>query len=257
MSSQRNAFTLIELLVVLGVISLIIAIVLPSYAAIRRGAHVARDLAHLRGLQIAHFTYLTDHDGRFIDAGLSHGGLANESVAWVNTLRKQYDNTLVLHSPLDISKHWPKAEGGEGLPVPPSSDRFRRTSYGINNYLTQYSPKAAIDPAKGARRLGNVRAPASTVHFLIMAFEGEYAGADHTHVETWELAPNAAVEAANQVQTNAVSGPPGDWRSTSNYGFLDGHAETLQFSGVFQDAAVNRFNPEVSSQFNIMLDQAN
>ena len=254
--SHRHAFSLIELLVVLALIGLIIAITVPSFHAIRDGAHAARDLTQIRALQIAHFAYLTDHHGRFIDAGLSHGGLANESVAWINTLQEYYDNPLVLHSPLDKSKHWPKDEGGEGIPVPPSTDRFRRTSYGINNYLTQYSPIAAIDPAQSATRIGKVRSPAATVHFLIMTFEGTFAGADHTHIENWEVATNPAIAAAAHVQTDAVRGPMREWNSVSNYGFLDGHAETLEFSEVYVDAATNRFNPEVSSQFAVTLDMA-
>jgi len=252
----KRAFTLIELLVVLAIIGLIIAIAVPSFFAIRRGALVAKDLAQLHNLQTAHFAYLTDHHGKFIDAGLSHGGLANESIAWINTLEPYYDTEVVLRSPLDKSPHWPKSEGGQGVPVPPSTDRFRRTSYGCNNYLTQYSPTAAIDPRQAATRISKVRSPAATVHFLIMAFEGTFAGADHTHIESWEIAPNPAVEAGNHVQTNAVSGPERDWTSVSNYGFLDGHAETLPFSGVFQNALTNRFNPEVSSQFAITIEIA-
>jgi prepilin-type N-terminal cleavage/methylation domain-containing protein/prepilin-type processing-associated H-X9-DG protein len=254
--SHQRAFTLLELLVVLALIAIIVGITVPSYHAIRNASYVAKDLAHIRNLQVAHFAYLADRNGKFIDAGLSHGGLANESVAWINTLQKYYDNALVLHSPLDTSKHWPKAEGGEGIPVPPSTDRYRRTSYGLNNYLTQYSPTAAIDPTQAATRIGRVRSPAATAHFLIMAYEGTFAGADHTHVETWEVSPNAAFEAGNHVQTNAVSGPERDWTSRSNYGFLDGHAETLPFSGVYVDADTNRFNPELSSQFAVTLDMA-
>lgn len=254
---HRRAFTLVELLVVLAIIAVIVAIAVPSYSYVRRSAAVVKDLSQLRSLQTAHFQFMTEHDGKFIDAGLSHGGLANETVAWINTLQPYYDNKLVLHSPLDTSPHWPKSEDGMGVPVPPSTDRFRRTSYGVNNYLTQYSPIAAIDPLQAATRLSKVRSPVATVHFLIMAYEGTFSGADHTHIENWEVAPDAAVEAANNVQTNAVRGPASDWTSVSNYGFLDGHVETLEFSGVFQNADVNRFNPEVSSQFAFKLDGVN
>jgi len=253
---NRKGFTLLELIVVLAIIAVIIAIAVPSFAGFRRSALVTRDLAQIRSLQTAHFSFMTAHDGKFIDAGLAHGGLANEAVAWINTLEKEYGNALVLRSPLDTSPHWPKEEAGQGVPVPPSTNRFRRTSYGVNNYLTQYSPIAAIDPMQAHTRLSKVKAPSQTVHFLIMAFTGTYAGADHTHVESWEVSATPAIEAGNHVQTNAVSGQEHVWNSVSNYGFLDGHAETQPFSGVFQDAAVNRFNPDVSFLFARALDTA-
>jgi prepilin-type N-terminal cleavage/methylation domain-containing protein/prepilin-type processing-associated H-X9-DG protein len=249
---RHCAFTLVELLVVIVLITVIAAVALPALNGAMRAGRVVKDLAQLRGLQQAHLAYATDHDGRFVDVGMPHGGLANEEVAWIATLREYYDSEAVLHSPLDRSKHWPLDEGGEGVPLDGTTDRFRRTSYGCNNYLSRsYSPLAAeLGPAAATDRLTSVGNPANTVHFLIMAFDGDFAGADHVHVENWwisDAAPDLPpVAAANHVQTNAAGGKENDWLARSNYGFVDGHVETLAFTDVFRTPDDNKMNPDVA-----------
>ena len=80
-----------------------------------------------------------------------------------------------------------------------------------------------------------------------MAEEGEFAGADHTHVEDWQfmnlwqLVPQ---NAAKELELNVHGGPPAAFESVSNYGFVDGHAETLRFEDVWQKKEENLFWPE-------------
>ena len=89
-----------------------------------------------------------------------------------------------------------------------------------------------------------------TVQFLIMAFEGKYAGSDHTHVETWWRFPpqpdKVPIWASENVQINAHGGPEKSKQSKSNYGFLDGHSETRQLQKVYTDYEKNNFDPEVA-----------
>jgi len=230
-------FTLIELLVVISIISLLISILLPALSSARQYARTMNCLSNMRNMQVAHWMFMTDNDGRFINVGLAHGGAhANEQAAWINTLSDYYGNKLLARSPVDSSPHWPG-----GAPVPGSADQYRRTSFGVNNYLTQHAP------FREYRQLDDVPRPTATVQFLIMAYEGSFAGSDHTHVENWM--PNPALPpflAANQVQTNAHGGPPQAWTSKSNYGFLGGHAMTLEFQDVFRNWGQNRFDPEVA-----------
>jgi len=241
---RAYAFTLIELLVVISVIAVLMAILMPVLHTSRLSALRMKCVSNMRNMELAHWMYMTDWDGYLVNVGLAHGGAhADEQVAWINTLQSYYKDKLLYRSPVDKSPHWPVEEGGQGIPVPPTTDQFRRTSYGINNYLS------GLAPDKRYRQLSDVARPSGTVHFLIMAFEGPFAGADHPHVETW-LVPgqpdSPPVKAAGQIQTNAHGGETKSWDARSNYGFLDGHAEAKIFQDVYTNWQRNCFDPEVA-----------
>lgn len=235
----RKAFTLVELLVVIAIIALLVSILLPSLAKAKHLAKVMKCKNNLRGMEIAHWMYMTEYDGWFVNVGLTHGGVhSHEEVAWINTLQDYYGDKLLARSPLDDSPHW--GPHPEGLPIPGASEELRRRcSYGLNDFVTEYGP---VDYS--ALRIDDVDQPAETVHFLIMAFEGTFAGSDHVHASGWPTVDTSEVIAANaatQVQTNAVRGPAASLDSVSNYGFIDGHAETMRFRKVFESVANNRF----------------
>jgi len=238
------AFTLVELLVVISVIAVLMGILMPALHTSRSSALRMKCLSNMRNMEVAHWMYMNDWEGYFADVGLAHGGAhAKEDVAWIHCLQPYYKDKLLYRSPVDKSPHWPIEEGGRGIPVPPTTDQFRRTSYGINNYLT------AVAPEKSYRKLSDVHRPSGTVHFLIMAFEGEFAGADHPHVETWYVPgrpDSPPVKAAGQIQTNAHGGESKSWDARSNYGFLDGHAEARMFRNVYTNWKRNSFDPEVA-----------
>ena len=245
--SQQAAFSLIVLLVVLAIIALLMGILLPALAAARHAAVSTKCLVNLRNMEVAHWAYMTDHDGHFIDAGLPHGGTdKNEELAWINTLSAYYGTPLAHRSPLDDSPYWPVDQGGQGLTV---AGEVRRTSYGVNNYLTGKGPNPAY-PYDG---LDTLASPSGTVHFLIMAYgtgaseaADAYATADHPHVESWWNPVYSGVAygtAAKQVQIDVHGGPPASPDSRSAWGFLDGHAERLPFSQVYHSNAKNAFDP--------------
>lgn len=230
---RLRAFSLIEMLVVITIIALLIGLLLPVLRKARDSAKTAMCLSNVRCFEIAHWTYMTEHKGRFIDVGLGHGAEADdETVAWINTLQDYYGDKLLARSPVDTSPHW----GPGGVPL--GGGKFRRTSYGINNALTRYSP--GLLPRKYTH-LEHVPRPSATVHFVYMAHTGSFAGADHPHIENWTL---GAPSAAQQLQINAHGGPPAAADSVSNYGFLDGHAETLPFHRVWTNFNTNRFRPD-------------
>jgi prepilin-type processing-associated H-X9-DG protein len=85
------------------------------------------------------------------------------------------------------------------------------------------------------------------VQFAEVAEAGSYAGADHLHVETFQLAaapsPDVTIARIRQQMPLGRHGGGDGWEAILNYAFLDGHAESLPINSVYESPAKNRFNP--------------
>jgi prepilin-type N-terminal cleavage/methylation domain-containing protein/prepilin-type processing-associated H-X9-DG protein len=241
--ASTRAFTLVELLVVISIIALLIGILIPAIASARKAAQATVDLANIRSMEIASLAWSFDHDGELINVGLAHGGsLANEEAAWIRVLQDYDEGFIFARSPGDNSPHWPLELDGQGIPIEGTTDQFRRTSYGVNNYTTNLAPIRAYN------HLNLISNPAKTIHFLLMAEEGAFAAADHPHVENWYSRRGPSLTAARagaQVEIDAWGGSPDAGDSISNWGFLDGHAESLRFDETFTDLTKNNFDPSL------------
>jgi len=233
----RSAFTLVELLIVIVVLALLATIAVPSFSNLVNMAETVKCLSNIRNMEMAHLSYTSNNGGWMIKAGLSHGGVhGDEEAAWINTLQPYYESPLVACCPADDSPHWLP----DGSPVPQSGGRYRRSSYGINEFtdpdLCPWGP-----PYK---KILSVPNPTATVHFLEMAETGDFAGADHPHVDLW--VGNVLAKASRHLQINQHGGELRTWNAKANYGFLDGHAETRTFGEVFKNRTLNNFDPAVA-----------
>lgn len=247
-------FTLVELLVVVAIIAILVGILLPALGAARRAAWATQCLSNLRSLALSQQVYANEFRGALVDYGLAHGDGALDTPSWVNTLQVYADAPLAIRSPADTSPHW-RGQDGSGVPVRIGAvDRYRVTSYGVNEFLTSHLAER-LDPFGEPypfiyNRIDRVKAPAMTAQFLLMAFEGDYAVSDHVHPQQWwlgEFMPDWPAQiAATQSQTNAHGGPSQSWGARSNYSFLDGHAACLMFREVYTDYTRNMFDPRIA-----------
>jgi prepilin-type N-terminal cleavage/methylation domain-containing protein len=259
----RRGFTVTEMMVVIGVFVVLIGLVIPATSKVRTSAMRTQCLTQMRGLQFAYLAYAHDHNGRLFPFGaMVHTGLTEEQIEkaelpyWYFFLQEYYEAPLVLKSPLDDSKHWPQSMGGQGTVLPNSTAGFRRTSYGLNDFLMAHNPAHAYsqdpdDPDVQFERLSKIRNPANTMGFGIVVFHGESAGSDHFHPENWlfQEMPPPEYGAASYVQTNAHGGPARTWDARSGYSFLDGHVGTYKLSDVVMPgnaAEMNKLDPRAA-----------
>jgi prepilin-type N-terminal cleavage/methylation domain-containing protein len=258
----RRGFTVTEMMVVIGVFVVLIGLVIPATSKVRTSAMRTQCLSQMRGLQFAHLAYAQDNRGRFVDSSpMLHSGMTDEQIEaaelpyWYFSLQQYYDTPLVLKSPLDDSDHWPASMGGNGVPTPQSANSFRRTSYGMNDYLMAHNPAQwdNDDPENAFDRLSKIRNPANTINFAIVAFAGDNAGSDHFHTEQWlesAFLPFPIEQFATRfVQTDAYGGKYRTWDARSGYSFLDGSVTSQRFSDVVSpedSRELNKFNPRAA-----------
>src|SRR3954471_7527391 len=88
----RNAFTLVELLVVIGIIAVLVSILLPTLAKIRRQANTLQCSSNMRQVATALIMYISDNKGRHPPAGIPPiAGLYQYGWWWPNELvRRNY-----------------------------------------------------------------------------------------------------------------------------------------------------------------------
>lgn len=240
-------FTLVELLVVMGIIAVLISVLLPVLSTARRSADRAHCLSNLRNMQIAQWNYAVDNRGYLVQGGMAHGGVhAHEELTWFNTLNRYYGGKLSPRCKADTSLLWDTPMSGSDGP------QYRRSSYGINAFLDKdlcpWGPGFA-EPAPGGQyvRIEQIRRPSVTIQFVEMAYTGDYAASDHVHPNLFAVAntPTAAIpkRIASAIQINAHGGKSNSWSAQANYGFLDGHAESLTLKQVYTSIYINSFDP--------------
>lgn len=230
---KRRAFTLIELLMVVTIIAMLVGILLPALSRSRQLGRSTQCLANLHSLCTAVLMYTDTNDGRLPAVGLAHGGSVDEGNAWINTAAREIGNDKVTRCPDDRSPHWDTPVDGQ----------VRRLSYATNYYTV-----GLLEGREGCNVLTRIKRPSTTIMWGELAERGEYAAADHFHPETWFANPKAL--AAEQLTLDRHLG-------RANWGFLDGHVESLRFEETYDINLAasnfpniawihNRFDPEVA-----------
>ena len=240
-TGRHMGFTLVEVVVVIGIIGLLLSLTFPALGSIRLAALNAKDISQIRQLGLAHRVYQQVHSDAFVDVGLPHGGYGDRARSFSETLQS-YTSSEIMKSPLDTSAYWEAGlqEDGSNEPV------RRRTSYGMNNYLSRnYSPLVALEgPSAATDRMTRIKQPDKVVCFLHMTDSGAYAVSDHPHVESWSFGPEPWRLASNQIAVSAAEGESNVYEmAQSNYGFLDGSVDTREFNRVYENAQFNAFDP--------------
>ena len=232
-SGRGSAFTLVELLVVIGVIALLIGVLLPVLSKARAQAQRAQCLANLRSMELAQMLYAEDLGNELVDAG--DGSYAPQG-SWIDMLQPYSATPLLRRCPSDNSPYF------DALDTDLSPAVYRLTSYGLNSYITSHAPLGTTPPVI----ITNVPYSSEVIQFVELAETGAYAVADHVHIdEVYDpLVPAFTLpRLCGQMPVGRHGGTVNGWSGILNYGFLDGHAESLPLSSVYSSHTSNLFNP--------------
>ena len=227
---SRRGFTLIELLVVVAIIAILIAILAPVLSASRKSARSTACLSQLREIGVATTDYTMNNDDYFPRS--SHSAMAYGCLPWGYAL-SPYLGYGMYNGP---GGEWEKLFNG--LYRCREDRRNDHWSYGKSVWfeLTSGETGELEGVAEGPTftKTSCVTRVSTTIIF------GEVASGsmeDHVMAHFWYLGATPEVDGNRH-------------GATSNYGFVDGHAESRRFESTFDlTARTDLWNPGVAIAF--------
>src|SRR3989339_428756 len=137
---RKKGFTLVELLVVISIIALLMAILMPALARVRKQAANVICKSNLKQWGSIFYMYTQDHGGRF-QPGQKPDGKYDFTVDWVIVMEKYYTDWNLRFCPAAKKPYeeggtptfgaWGGTMGGSGV---------YHGSYGINNWICNIPP---------------------------------------------------------------------------------------------------------------------
>ena len=222
---RPRAFTLIELLVVIAIIALLISIIVPTLSKVKRLAYKIICLSNMRQMGISLVMYQSDHDEKLPPSSCR---LDDPNQFWLCLLNEQIAEQLIFRCPADRSENFLDFER-----LGPASELgdYRWSSFATNGYFD--NPKYT-----SYTNILKVPEPDRCVFICELLSDPTMNGVDHVHPDMW----HHAEQLKTQVAWDRHDGK-------SNYLFVDGHAETLDWKETFDFPTVNLWNPQTAPRW--------
>jgi prepilin-type processing-associated H-X9-DG protein/prepilin-type N-terminal cleavage/methylation domain-containing protein len=224
-AGRGQGFTLVELLVTVGIVALLVGLLVPAVASVRRASLETRCRSNLRQMAVALGSYLNTNEEHYPISSHTTGSVSDPS-AWMQSLESHGFVGDVRRCPADTFA------------------LERPTSYATNTYFEPLVAGIDLDPFTGeplpggrtsaVSRLAQVPHPATT----FWAVETPGAGLiDHLHSVGWTS--SAQIADAVAVERHGES---------SNVLFADGHDSPVLWRDLKRnfETGKNPFDPEAA-----------
>jgi prepilin-type processing-associated H-X9-DG protein/prepilin-type N-terminal cleavage/methylation domain-containing protein len=227
-SHARRAFTLVELLSAVGVISVLIAMLLPTLSSARAQAQRTACLSNLRQLAVAFTMYLNDNAGRF-PRPAQH--LVPKPEDWIyhqpdrerecgtiaRYVNRPFDPRLYRCPSDDVTSH--PSLPSILLGAPPTRYDY---SYTVNEYICRLWPNPTL-------RINQVRNPSEKILLI-----DESASTIDDGCWAWQPSQGAGKNVLSNRHDRKAEDPKRANAGRGNVAFADGHAAFLARADSYQ-----------------------
>jgi prepilin-type processing-associated H-X9-DG protein/prepilin-type N-terminal cleavage/methylation domain-containing protein len=217
----RRAFTLVEILTAVGVISVLIAMLLPSLSSARAHANRAACMSNMRQLAVAFTLYLNDNGGRF-PRPAQH--LVPKAEDWIYHQRDRDREcgaiARYVGRPFDPRQYRCPSDDVAAHPLlpsllwgaPPTRYDF---SYTVNEYICRLWPNQTL-------RIGQVRNPSQKILLI-----DESAATLDDGCWAWQPSQGGGKNVLSNRHDRKAEEPQRADAGRGNVAFADGHVEFL------------------------------